>query len=193
MNGFDGAERHIVGVSAGGKAVTEVQGGELKEVDGQGNLSKDEVCTGPEHDVGKVQKIEQDEMWPNTARSFYPAVVARKQMPYISDLTNKHSNPIDTHKGMINGEWRWVSMALPKRGMPVMVMMMRGCSINGSMVGVVYGRNEGNKPGRDREDAVPENVGPGYLASASKGVIECHFSLFSSGINPIFCFFFSHV
>lgn len=113
----------------------------------------------------------QDEMWPNTARSFYPAVITREQMPYISDLTDKHRNPVDTHKGMINREWRWVSMALPKRGMPAVVMMMRGFSIDGSMVGVVYGRNKGYKPGRDREDPVPEDVGPSDLCSASEGVI----------------------
>lgn len=96
----------------------------MEEVDGEGDFGEDKVGASPEHDVGKVEKVEEDEMRPNTACCLHPNVVARKQMQHISYLAKEHGNPINRYKDMVDGEWSRMSMALSKGSMSVMVVMM---------------------------------------------------------------------
>lgn len=95
------------------------------------------MCAGPEHDVGKVEKVEEDEMWPNAACRPDPNLIVRKQMPDITHLADKHPNPINRHKDMVNRKWGWVSIALPKGGMPMVVVVVRRGIVVGRVIGVV--------------------------------------------------------
>jgi len=95
MDRLDGAEgnvlcfdsvwmRDVVGDWASGEGVSEVEGGYLEKVDGKGDFGEDKVPTSPEHNVGKVEKVEEDEMRPNTACCLHPNLIIYKQMPHIS-------------------------------------------------------------------------------------------------------------
>jgi len=113
----------------------------------------------------------QDEMRPNAACCLYPNVVIRKQVPHIPHLADEHANPINGYKDIVNGEWSRMSIALSKDRMSVMVVMMWGHIIMGSVVGVVNRWNEGEEPCGDSECTIPEDVGSGYLLVAGKRVV----------------------
>lgn len=69
MDRLDGAEGNVlcfdsvwmcdvVGDGASGEGVSEVEGSYLEKVEGKGDFGEDKVRTGPEHNVGKVEKVE---------------------------------------------------------------------------------------------------------------------------------------
>lgn len=95
------------------------------------------MCAGPEHDVGKIEEVEEDEMWANTTRRLDPNLIIHKQMPDISHLPDKHSNPINSHENMVYRERGWVGITLSKGGMSMVVVVARRGIVVGSVVGVV--------------------------------------------------------
>lgn len=46
----------------------------------------------------------------------------------------------------------------------------------GSVNGIVNAWDKGEKPCRNGENAVPEDIGSGYLLMTGKRVVECHCS-----------------
>lgn len=92
----------------------------MKEVEGEGDFGEDEVRASPEHDVSEVEKVEEHEMRPNAACCLHPNRIICKQVPHISKLANKHGNPIDGYKDIVNGEWSRMSIALSENSMVVM-------------------------------------------------------------------------
>ena len=113
----------------------------------------------------------QDEMRPNAACRLHPSAVIGKQMPHISYLANKHDYPVNGGKDIVDGEWSRIGIALSKDRMSVVVVMMWGHIIMGSVVGVVNRRNEGEEPCDDSESTIPEDIGSGYLLVTGKRVV----------------------
>lgn len=117
--------------------MAEVEGGELEEVEGKRDFGEDEVGAGPEHNVGKIEEVEQDEMRSNTASCLHPNLIIRKQMPDISQLTNEHPNPVNADKDMVDTKRSWVGIRLSKRRMSMVVVTVWLGSIMGDIVGIV--------------------------------------------------------
>lgn len=105
------------------------------------------MAAGPEHDVGKVQEVEEDEMWTDAYRRADPGFIAYEQMPDVSNLTDKQGNPVDADKDMIDCEWCWMSVALAKGGVAVVEVMLPAMHTIGNVIGVVDGGDYGEKPG----------------------------------------------
>jgi len=72
---------------------------------------------------------------------------------------------------MVDGKWSRVSIALSKGRVPMMIVMMWCDMVMRSMVGVVDCWNTREEPCSDGEDAVPEDVGSGYLLMTGKWVV----------------------
>ena len=66
----------------------------------------------------------QDKMRTHAACRPDPDFIVDEQMPYVSQLADKHGNPIYFHKHIAHSEWGWMGMALAKdsaAGMSVVV------------------------------------------------------------------------
>lgn len=72
---------------------------------------------------------------------------------------------------MVNGKWSYMSIALSKDCMSVMVVVTWCHVIMGGVVGVVDCWNKREKPCGKGEDTVPEDVGSGNLLMAGKRVV----------------------
>lgn len=76
------------------RVVTEVEGGEVDEVDDDNHLGPVEVGAHKEHDKGKVQEVVENEVATNTGGSVSDFGLGREQVANVSYLQDEEDDPV---------------------------------------------------------------------------------------------------
>lgn len=150
--------------------VTEVERGEVEEVDDQHNLGPNIMSTHEQHDPGESQEVVNDEVTTNTCSSIDIVSVARKQVPDISDLRNEENDEVDVDNDRVQGEWSEVDFVDSPNGVAVVFDIVMGM-----MEGVVDTADHNQQPSDDCQ----ELVGPYDLSRVALTLCErvwksCH-------------------
>jgi len=92
--------------------MSEVQEGEVEEVDDQDELSDQEVTTDEEHHKSELEKIVEDEVASNSSSSLNFFGDLREEMPHIHDLEKEECEPVQRGDQWIEREWSLIMLIL---------------------------------------------------------------------------------
>lgn len=73
--------------------VTEVERGQVEEVDDQDDLSPDEVGANEQHDEGELEKVVEDEVGADGGGGVDVVGVGGEEVPDIADLEGEQDDP----------------------------------------------------------------------------------------------------
>ena len=73
--------------------MTEVEGGQVEEVDNQKDLGPNEVGANEEHNKAEMQEVVENEVASNTSSSVDVGIVIREEVPCVTDLKEKEGEP----------------------------------------------------------------------------------------------------
>lgn len=148
----------------------------MEEVDCESNFRQDKVAAGPEHDMGEMEKVEEDEMGPDCACGFDADGIIEKEMPDVADLANEEGDPIYCDELMPDCERSGVRIGLAKSGTGMTVVVADrvvgvGTVHVGGVICVVECGDQGEEPGEDSEDLIGDDVGSGDFIASGEGVV----------------------
>jgi len=132
--------------------VPEIEGGQIKEVDDQDDLSPDEMSSNEEHDEGKLQEVVDDEVASNTRSSLNIVTVLREEVPQINDLEEEEENPVERGNDSIQSKWCSECCIVSPNGISPLLPIIRG-----NTKGVVDADKDGKQPCDDGQDLVRPN------------------------------------
>jgi len=92
--------------------MTEVQEGQIEEVDDQDDLSPDEVSSNEEHDECELEKVIEDEVGTNSSSSLDMSSGIGKEVPHVCDLEEKQSEPVERQDDLVQEERSQVGIIL---------------------------------------------------------------------------------
>jgi len=129
--------------------VSEVQGGQVEEVDDQNDLGPDEVSSDEEHDESELQHIVEYEVAANPRCCIDPVDISREKVRNISDLEDEQGNPVDGGNDNVQSERGFIdSVYIPDGMAPLFDVVLR------DIPRIVEGSDNQQQPGEDCQDPV---------------------------------------
>lgn len=165
--------------------VTEVEEGQVEQVDDQQKLSRPEMASNPEHDETEDKKIvlcilsaprstkfsdntHEDEVCAHIGRVCYEALIRAIEVSDIVSLQDQGDDPVDINNHTVQAERRWPSRILSPYCVTVVMVMV---AIGGLCKGIVGTSNYDQEPRNDGEDFVGDEVARGKFLTLREWVV----------------------